>query len=120
MNPTVIPDLIDMKNSGNYPVWQINIGGAMGTTILGMPVVFTEKLPPLGSNYSVVLADFSYYVIGDRAQTEIASSQHYAFINNQTTWRFLHRVEGQPWLDGPIYMPDATNKVSPFVALGGE
>lgn len=116
MHPTVIPDLLDMRNTGNYPMWTLNIQGPLGTTLMGMPVVFSEKIAALGGN-SVLLADFSYYLVGDNGGTEIASSQHYKFINAQTTWRFVHRVDGQPWLDGPLYLQNASDQVSPFVYL---
>jgi HK97 family phage major capsid protein len=76
----------------------------------------TEKLPALGSTGDVLLADFSYYIVADRQATTIQASEHYAFTSDLTTWRFVHRVDGQPWLDEPIYI-DTSNTVSPFVAL---
>lgn len=120
MNPTVIPDLIDLRNTGNYPLVTMGIGGPLNQTLMGMPIVFTEKLGVLGADFSVLLADLSYYVIGDKGQISIDSSADYKFINNQTTWRFVQHVDGQPWIDGPIYLSDGSKKVSPFVYLGGE
>lgn len=117
VNPTVLPDLFDLKNAGNYPLWITNLATGAPGTIHGMPVIVTEKLPALGTSGDILLADLSYYVIGDRQQVQIDYSEHYAFINNTGTWRVSERVDGQPWIKGPIYMTDATNTLSPFVAL---
>ena len=63
-----------------------------------------------------MLCDFSYYYIYDRSGLEIGMSEHYAFVNDLTTWRFVYRTDGQPCLSDTIYI-DTTNQVSPFVAL---
>jgi HK97 family phage major capsid protein len=117
---TALPQLLQMEDgAGNNMFIPNSTGGitqSIPGTLLGRPVIITEKVPALGSTGDLLLADFSYYIIGDRQATTIASSEHYAFTNDLTTWRFVHRVDGQPWLDAPIYI-DTTNQVSPFVAL---
>ncbi|NIV36793.1 MAG: phage major capsid protein [Anaerolineae bacterium] len=84
--------------------------------LYGIPIVWTEKTPALGTTGDVMLCDFSYYYIYDRSGIAIDVSQHYAFINDLTTWRCVFRTDGQPCLSAPIYI-DTTNQVSPFVAL---
>jgi len=105
--------------AGNQVFFPQESGGAkqgvMGS-VFGRPLVVTEHLPDLGTQGDVLLADLSYYLIGDRQSTTIQSSIHYDFVNDLTTWRFVHRVDGQPWIDGPIYI-SAADTVSPFVAL---
>lgn len=117
---TALPELLQMEDGAGNNVFVPNESGGVTQripgSIYGMPVVITEKLPTLGSTGDVLLADFSYYIIGDRKNTSIAASEHYAFTSDLTTWRFVHRVDGQPWLNEPIYI-DTTNTVSPFVAL---
>jgi HK97 family phage major capsid protein len=65
----------------------------------------------------VVLADLRHYLIGDRRQVEIAYSEHVAFTSNQGAWRFVARVDGQPWLRAPITLADASSTLSPFITL---
>ena len=117
---TALPELLTMEDTEGTNVFVPNASGGVTQsipgTILGRPIVMTEKLPALGTTGDVLLADFSYYIIGDRQATTIAASEHFAFTSDLTTWRFVHRVDGQPWLDEPIYI-DTTNTVSPFVAL---
>jgi hypothetical protein len=48
---------------------------------------------------------------------EIAFSEHYKFINNQGAWRFVCRVDGQPWMRDKVTLADATTTLSPFVGL---
>jgi len=120
VDQTAMPELLQMEDGAGNNVLVPNASGGitqeMPMSILGRPLVITEKLPNLGTTGDVLLANFDYYIIGDRQNTTIQSSEHYAFINDLTTWRFVHRVDGQPWLPAPIYI-DTTNTVSPFVAL---
>jgi hypothetical protein len=39
------------------------------------------------------------------------------FTNNQGTWRFVCRVDGQPWLRSAVTLSDASSTVSPYVYL---
>jgi HK97 family phage major capsid protein len=115
MNITVLPKLIQLTDGTNV-VWIPNAREGLPVTLFGMPVLFTDKNPALGTEGDVILADWSYYVLGDRQRLAIAASEHYDFLKGLITVRFTHRVDGQPWLDGPIYIDD-TNKISPFVVL---
>jgi HK97 family phage major capsid protein len=97
--------------------WLDNLRDKMPMQLLGLPVCISEKLPALGTAKDVLLVDFQHYLIGDRQQVEVAYSEHFKFTNNQGTWRFVHRVDGQPWLRGSITLSDATSTVSPYVFL---
>jgi HK97 family phage major capsid protein len=87
-------------------------------TLLGYPIKFIDKLPALGTRGDIMLCDFTYYMIGDRRATTVESSIHANFRNNQTAFRAVHRVDGQPWLSAPITYQDGQTQVSPFVVLG--
>jgi len=39
------------------------------------------------------------------------------FLKNQTTWRFVQRVDGQPWMDKKVTPQDGSTAVSPFVGI---
>ena len=54
------------------------------------------------SDRDVCLIDFQHYLIGDRNMIEIAYSEHFKFQNNQGAWRFVARVDGQPWVRSAI------------------
>jgi HK97 family phage major capsid protein len=120
VSPSVIQDMLQLKDGNNRAIF---ISIDQGITkppvwkLLGMPVVITEKLPALGTKGDVILIDPSLYVIGDRMTLEIAASEHVNFLKNQMTWRFVQRVDGQPWMDKPVTLQDSSTKVSPFLVL---
>ena len=87
-------------------------------TIFGMPAIRTEKCPRLGTQGDFILADWRYYLIGDRQAATIDSTQYDYWRYDQTSWRVVHRVDGQPWLSAPLTLQDGTSQVSPFVILG--
>ena len=89
----------------------------MPATLFGYPVIWTEKLPAAGTKGDVVLADWTYYLIGDRQATTIDSTNAERFRYDQTSWRAVHRVDGQPWLSAPWTLADGTSTMSPFVVL---
>lgn len=85
--------------------------------LMGRPILFTDKMPALGTKGDIMLADFSYYMIADRNNGQtIESDASESFSSNKTVMRIIHRVDGQPWLSAPITY-DGTNTVSPFVVL---
>lgn len=86
-------------------------------SLMGYPIIFSEKLPALGTSGDIVLADFSHYYIGDRQNTTVDSTDQARWLRNQTSWKVTHRVDGQPWLNLPFTLADGTTKISPFVKL---
>lgn len=103
------PELATMALSvgtGGGPVWigGPNQPGSDGppVTILGRPVLFTEKASALSTTGDINFVDPSYYLIGDRMQMESASSEHYKFANDQTSFRIIQRVDGRPWLQSAL------------------
>jgi HK97 family phage major capsid protein len=119
-SPTVVPQLLRLQDGANRAIFISVDQGAVKTpqwALLGRPAIPTEKLPALGSSYDIALVDPTLYVIGDRMSIEVAASEHVNFLNNQMTWRVVERVDGQPWLDKPITLQDASTQVSPFVYL---
>lgn len=89
-------------------------------TLLGFPIVWSEKSPVAGQAGDIALADFRYYLIGDRQATTVETTKFDRWRFDQTSWRAVHRVDGQPWLSAPLTYQDGTTQVSPFVMLGLE
>jgi HK97 family phage major capsid protein len=107
---------------GSTPVpvmlWQMNAVGAPELQVLGRPIEFTEKVGPLGSKGDLGMYDFSQYLIGDRRSMNIESSNDYLFGTDNTAYRMLSRVDGQPWLRKAITPHNGSTKtLSPYVVL---
>jgi HK97 family phage major capsid protein len=123
-NNDTFPELATMALSvgtGGGAIWLNNGVAGPPATILGRPLILTEKVPTLGgagSGKDICFIDFGYYLIGDRQQMRAESSSHFQFGNDITTFRVIERVDGQPWLASAITPQNSTNTLSPFIALG--
>lgn len=103
--------------NGNY-MWIPNGRDGMPEKLMGYPIVWTEKVPVLGTKGDIGLYDFSYYLIGDRRGPTLDVSTEYLFRYNQTAFRISERVDGQPWLSAPVMLrPAGASSISPFVNL---
>jgi len=104
--------------AGGVPVW-MPAGGVSGLpyqTLMGRPLLFTEKMATLGDLYDIGLVDFSQYIIAEKGGLKFATSMHVAFVNDEQCFRFVMRYDGQPWwLSTLTPMVGAT--LSPFVTL---
>jgi len=77
--------------------------------LLGLPVIFTEKVNKLGTatvGGDVYLIDFSRYLLGKRSDLVVDFSTQVRFLNNQVAWRVLWRGDGAPWFRSPITLVD--------------
>jgi HK97 family phage major capsid protein len=114
------PELATMSLSvgtGGSAIWLNNGVAGPPMTILGRPVFFTEKANSLGTAGDINFVDLSYYLIGDRQAIQADTSPHYRFQNDQTTVRFIERVDGRPWIQSAITPNQGSNTLSPFVQL---
>lgn len=105
--------------TGGGPV-MINFGGGTNApilTILGRPVIFTEKVPVLGDESDISFIDFSNYLIGDRKMIMAESSAHFRFGNDVVVYRFIERVDGRPWLLSSITPANNGPALSAYVTL---
>ena len=119
-NINTFPQLARMSlavGTGGSAIWMNN--GAQGPpmTILGRPVIFTEKVASLGTVQDISFLDLGFYLIGDRQTIAMAASLHHKFQNDQMAYRFIERVDGQPWVRSAVTPRVSTTTLSPFVAL---
>lgn len=118
ISQSAMAQLLEMSGPAGNPsyIWGSAVLGAPNT-LLGYPVIWTEKAPILGSRGDISLVDLSYYLIGDRQATTVESTKFEKWEYDLTSWRAVHRVDGKPWLSAPLTYQDGTTQVSPFVAL---
>jgi HK97 family phage major capsid protein len=122
-NIDTFPQLATMSlaiGTGGSAIWLNNGQVGPPMTILGRPVIFTEKVPTLGgagSGKDISFIDFSYYLIGDRMQMRAEASVHAQFTTDQTVFRVIERVDGRGWIQSAITPQNGTNTLSPFVTI---
>lgn len=86
-------------------------------TLLGRPVLPVEWCSTLGDVGDVILADPRHYVTITKGILESAMSMHLRFDYDESTFRFIFRVDGQPWWASPLTPYKGTNTQSCFVTL---
>lgn len=119
-NINTLPQLATMAltvGTAGSAIWLSNGVDGPPVTILGRPVLFTEKVPSVGTQGDISFVDFGYYLIGDRQQMSLESSEHYKFASDKTAFRVIQRNDGRPWLQSAITPKQGTDTLSPFVQL---
>jgi HK97 family phage major capsid protein len=120
VSPDCIPQLYTMALSvgtGGAPVMLVNAAGAGPATMLGRPIIVSEKAGRLGDRGDISFVDLAYYLVGDRQLMTAASSTDYQFGSDKTTFRIIQRVDGRPWVQSPMTPQNGGSTLSPFVEL---
>lgn len=120
VSPDTFPELATMAlavGTGGAPIWLTNGAEGAPTTLLGRPVIISEKVSKLGTAGDIAFLDFGHYLIGDRQAMSAVSSEHYKFGNDSVAYRVIERVDGRPWLQSPITPKNTGPTLSPYVTL---
>ena len=123
-NKNTFPQLATMTfpaGTAGVPVY-LPAGGASGKpykTLMGRPLIFMEHCRTVGDKGDIYLADFSQYLLGQKKGKGIqaASSIHLKFDYDQTAFRFIFQVDGQPWLPSAITPRYSSDTLSSFITL---
>jgi HK97 family phage major capsid protein len=107
INQDAEPSLSKMSmpvGTGGVPVYMPANGLADSplATLMGRPVIPIEYAATLGTVGDIILADMRAYAVGLRGGVDSAMTMHLRFDYNETAFRFLFEVDGQPWLAAPI------------------
>lgn len=117
VNQTLLPKLFSLSTgTGGYPLGVVNISDNPMPTILGRPMIVTEKVPALGSADDIMFVDLAYYLVGDRQAISLDFSEHSRFMNDEVELRLIERVDGQPWVQTAL-TPLNGDTLSPFVGI---
>jgi HK97 family phage major capsid protein len=85
--------------------------------LLGRPVIPIEQCQSLSTQGDIILADMSQYILGQRGGLRADSSMHVAFLTGEQAFRFMLRLDGQPWWSTALTPKNGANTMSPFVVL---
>lgn len=127
----VLPQLLNMRmvqqnvagtenvGAASPGMW-LNGGQAIGAppmTLMGLPIVVSEKVPALGSAGDISLIDFGFYLVGDRQAMQARQSEERYFETDEIAFRIIERVDGRPWLQSAITPANGGSTLSPIVKL---
>lgn len=123
VSPDSLPDLLTMQLPGGAA--PVIIGGGQYATgsarpvmsMLGAPIIVSEKAKQLGNQGDINFVDFGFYLIGDRQAMSARQSEEFRFDSDKTAFRVIERLDGQPWLRSAITPQNGGPTLSPFVTL---
>jgi HK97 family phage major capsid protein len=106
--------------TGGIPVW-LPPGGLSSTpygTLFGRPAIAIEQADTMGNTGDIMLLDLGQYVLTDKEPgVQSAVSIHVRFLYDESVFRFIYRVDGQPIWQVGLTPFKGSNILSPFVAL---
>lgn len=127
----VLPQLLQMRIVQQNVAGTENVGaaspglwltggqaiGAPPMSLMGLPVVVSEKVPALGSAGDISLIDFGFYLVGDRQVMQARQSEERYFETDEIAFRIIERVDGRPWLQSAVTPANGGSTLSPIVKL---
>jgi HK97 family phage major capsid protein len=122
INQDVTPQLIQMNlgvGTGGALTY-MPPGGLSGLpygTLFGRPVIEIEQCPTLGTVGDIALCSWSEYIAIQKGGVQSASSIHVRFIFDESVFRFVLRVDGEPGWNLPLTPMNSTVTQGPFVVL---
>jgi len=123
-NPDTLPQLLELAHRFENAAGSDFVGGSTEPVMVeageyrlhGLPLVFSEALPTVGDLNDLVLVDPSQYLFGSTLDVSIQASPHERFGYDQTAFRLIVRVDGQPaW--SQAMTPENGSTLSAFVNL---
>lgn len=117
---TQVPSLLTMNlavGTGGAPIQPAVLQQNGQFSLLGKPVLFTEKVPAAGTKGDFLLVDLSQYAIGLRKEVSLDKSIHVGWTTDQSSYRAILRADGMGTWDKAI-TPRAGDSLSWCVALG--
>ncbi len=119
INQDIEPQLFGLTDASNRALWlpSNSVAGRPHNTLLGLPIVPTEHNRTLGDKGDITLFDLSQYLMIEKGPMQAASSIHVRFLNDEMTFRFIIRADGQPIWESALTPFAGTATKSPFVTL---
>ena len=130
INPAVEPQLMKMAVGKT-----IGTDGAVGGlvympagglsqapygTLFGRPVIPIEQCAQLGTAGDVILADMSGYYLARKGGMQADMSIHVRFVYDESVFRFVMRVDGQPMRATPLTPYKGSDTLSHFIVLNSD
>ncbi|MCP3927257.1 MAG: phage major capsid protein [Desulfobacterales bacterium] len=85
--------------------------------LMGRPAMPIEYCEGLGTEGDLVLVDMSEYELITKGKVKPSTSIHVKFMEDETAFKFIYRINGQPKWSSPKAPHKGTKTVSPFVVL---
>jgi len=102
--------------TGGAPVALVRIAEDGIERILGRPLIYTEHAKAIGTVGDLTLVSWPNYLIGETTYTSVDTSIHIRFDYNETAFRYVKTIDGQPWWRTTLTLNNSW-EVAPVVTL---
>lgn len=124
-HPYTADTLLQIQDPGSRYIFQpqlnlageSTLGAAPKWQMLGIPVIFSEKVPVTGTLGDLSLIDCDKFLLGTRSGLEVGLSDQFRYDTDEVVIRAKIRNDGQPWLKSAITLADGASTVSAFIIL---
>lgn len=122
-NQDIEPQLYTMSlavGTGGVPVYMPPGGLSQSPygTLMGLPAIAIEHCATLGTQGDIILANFrDGYVLAEKGGIASDMSIHVRFIFDESTFRFVMRVDGEPVRASALTPYKGSNTQSHFIVL---
>ncbi|KKL95626.1 hypothetical protein LCGC14_1852680 [marine sediment metagenome] len=121
INQTVETQLLLMTLERGTSMWPVymppgGLASAPNGSILGKPVMTTEHCKTLGTEGDIQLNDMKAYIVGTKGTVDTAMSIHLRFDYNESVFRTIFEVDGQPWMQSAV-TPENGDSLAPTISL---
>ena len=122
INQDIEPQLYGLSldvGTGGMPLYMPpgGLSAAPFGSLMGKPVLAVEQAATVGSVGDIAFVDLSQYILIDKGATQVDSSIHVQFKTDETAYRFVYRVDGQPIDAAPVTPANSALTQSAFVVL---
>jgi HK97 family phage major capsid protein len=122
INQGVWPQLATMSlavGTGGIPVFMPanQLAGQPNATLFGRPIIPLEQCAALGTVGDIIFADFQGYILATKGGIAADVSIHVRFLYDESVFRFVMRVDGQPVRASVLTPYKGSNTLSHFVGL---
>lgn len=93
------------------------LSAAPYATLLGKPVIPVEFCQQVGTRGDIILADLSSILSISKGSVQSVSSMHVLFETAEMLFRFIIRLDAQPWWKTPLTPKSGGSTQSCFVVL---
>jgi len=83
----------------------------------GRPVIVSEFCETLGTAGDFIFVNFDEYLMLTKGGVSSAMSIHLRFDYDETTMKFMYRIDGQPWWNSALTPYKGTATLSPFLTI---
>lgn len=125
-NEDTFPQLATMTyptGTSGQAVW-MPAGGVSGKpydSLMGKPLLWSEHSPKLGDAGDIAFLDWTQYLLGQKrgagSGIQTASSMHFKFDTDEMAFRFVFRVDGQPWWPSYLTPRKSSSTISPYLKI---